>query len=207
MENLNEMTAERSLEIIRKHLDQSRKELTKNAGTPMIWWGSLVFVTALIVGHLWKATGNPSWNFLWFIMAIIGYAGNYLMDKKEKQAHVPQTFISKMISHVWLAFGTFAVTMAVLLFVVAQSLGYFTPLLNHYTVIIILMVCLCCTITGLILKNLWIALGGFLGGMIGAAVADVMVTGYYQMMAMAGVALVALIIPGIIINLKSRKDA
>lgn len=207
MENTNEMTAERSLEIIRKHLDQSRKELTKNAGTPMIWWGCLVFVTALIVGHLWKATGSPSWNFLWFLMAIIGYAGNYLMDKKEKQAHVPQTFISTMISHVWLAFGIFAATLAVLLFVVAPSLGYLTPLLNHYTVIIILLVSMACCITGLMLKNMWIAICAFLGGIVGAAVADVMATGYYQMLAMAAVAVVALIIPGIMINLNNRKNA
>jgi len=207
MEATNEMTAERSLEIIRKHLDQSRKELTKNSGTPMVWWGCLVCITALIVGYLWKSTGSPSWNALWFAMAIIGYGGNYLIDKKEKREHVPQTFVSKMISYVWLSFGIFAVTDAVLIFVVAPSLGYITPLVNHYTVIIILMVCLCSTITGLILKNLWITLGGFLGGIIGAAVADVLATGYYQMMTMAAVAVVALIIPGIMINLKSRKDA
>ena len=207
MENNNELTAERSLEIIRKHLDQSRKELTKNAGTPMVWWGCLVFVTALVVGFLWKATGNPAWNFLWFMMAIIGYAGNYLMDKKEQREHVPQTFLSKVISNVWLAFGMFAITLAVLLFVVAPSLGYLTPLLNHYTVIIILLVCMASCINGLILKNMWMTIGGFLGGILGAAVADVLATGFYQMMAMAAVSVVAMIIPGIMINLKTRKDA
>ena len=207
MEATNEMTAERSLEIIRKHLDQSRKELTKNSGMPLVWWGCLVCITALIVGYMWRSTGSPSWNILWFAMAIIGYGGNYLMDKKEKREHVPQTIISKMISYVWLSFGLFAVTDAVLMFVVAPSLGYITPLVNHYTVLIILMVCLCSTITGLILKNLWIALGGFLGGVIGSAVADVLGTGFYHMMALAVVAVVALIIPGIMINLKSRKDA
>ena len=205
MENVNEMTAERSLEIIRKHLNQSRKELTKDAGTPLIWWGGLVFITALIVNHLWKATGNPSWNFLWFLMAIIGYAGNYLMDKKEKQAHVPQTFISKTIGYVWLTFGVFAITLAVLAFVVAPALGYHTPLINHYTVIIILLVCMACCTTGLILKNLWITIGAFLGGIFGATVADMMAN--YQMLAMAAVAVVALIIPGIMINLNNRKNA
>jgi len=50
-------------------------------------------------------------------------------------------------------------------------------------------------------------IGGFLGGILGAAVADVLATGFYQMMAMAAVAVVAMIIPGIMINLKTRKDA
>ena len=73
METNNELTAERSLEIIKKQIELSRMSTEKNAGLPMIMWGSLVCITALIVWYLWNTTGNAAWNFLWFIMAAVGW--------------------------------------------------------------------------------------------------------------------------------------
>ena len=49
---INELTAEISLEIIKRQIEQSRKELEKNAGMPFITWGVLVFVTTLSVQYL-----------------------------------------------------------------------------------------------------------------------------------------------------------
>ena len=57
METNNEMTVERSLEIISRHIEQSRKDITKNAGLPMILWGVMTIVTGCIVGYMWKTTG------------------------------------------------------------------------------------------------------------------------------------------------------
>ena len=41
METTNEMTAERSLEIISRTIEQSRRSMEKNAGMPMVIWGVL----------------------------------------------------------------------------------------------------------------------------------------------------------------------
>ena len=53
METEKDLTAERSLEIIRQSIEQSRRAVMKNSGTPMLILGVLVFCTALVVGHLW----------------------------------------------------------------------------------------------------------------------------------------------------------
>ena len=202
MENTNEMTAERSLEIIKKYMEQSRKNTTKNAGLPMIIWGGLCLVTALIVWHLWNTSGNAAWNNLWLVMALIGWGITVWMGHKEKIERQPQTFISKVMGHIWLSFGIFASVLPILMYVLMPLVGipYFGV---SYTPLIILLLGLCATATGLILHHGWIVAGGIIGGLLGAIFAD-WLHGPTESLVMAGVAVVTLIIPGILINW--RKD-
>ncbi len=56
----NEMTPERSLQIINDAIEKSRKDFEKNAGTPMIFWGSIVLLFSITVWILLMQTGNPA---------------------------------------------------------------------------------------------------------------------------------------------------
>lgn len=203
METNNEMTVERSLEIISRHIEQSRKDITKNAGLPMILWGVMTIVTGCIVGYMWKTTGSANWNFLWFFMAIIGWVIMLWMSHKEKRKKLPVTFMSQVMSSLWLAFGIFASALAILLYVMAPFAFSTRIVYISYTPIIILLIGVCTTATGLILKQGWITAGGIIGGLAGAALAYSL-PGPYEAFVMAGVALVTLLIPGIMIN--GRKD-
>ena len=122
METNNELTAERSLEIIKKQIELSRMSTEKNAGLPMIIWGSLVCITALIVWYLWGTTGNAVWNFLWFIMAAVGWGCTIYMNKKEKNSNIPITLISNVMNKTWLSFGIFASILPIFIYVVAPLL-------------------------------------------------------------------------------------
>ena len=42
MEEKNNMTAERSLEIIRESIERSQRTINKNSAIPLIWWGLCV---------------------------------------------------------------------------------------------------------------------------------------------------------------------
>ncbi len=203
MENNNELTAERSLEIIKRQIEQSRKELEKNAGIPFITWGVLVFVTALIVWYLWKTTNNGNWGLLWFAMAIIGWGLMIWQDKKEKKSVVPRTIITQIMGHVWFSFGIFASGFPVLMFVVAPLLFSQYVLGYGITSIIVLLLGMGTTITGLVLKNGWITAGGILGGLLGASLA-LFLKGYDEMLVMAGVSMVSLVIPGIMIQWRTK---
>ena len=44
MESSEKLTAERSLEIIREAIEQGKRDVARNAGTPMITWGVLTCV-------------------------------------------------------------------------------------------------------------------------------------------------------------------
>ena len=71
MEN-NELTPEKSLQIINEAIDKSRKDFERNAGTPMIFWGAIVLLFSLAVWMLLILTGKLEWNFLWFGIPVIG---------------------------------------------------------------------------------------------------------------------------------------
>ena len=199
MENNNELTVERSLEIIKRQIEQSRKELEKNAGMPFITWGIMVIVTALIVWYMWSSTDNSNWCFLWFLMAIVGWGIMIWKGKKEQSHNVPRTIITKMMSHIWFSFGIFASIFPVLMFVVAPLIFGKFALGNGITSIIILLLGLCTTITGLLLKSKWIVAGGIVGGLFGAAAA-ILLSGSSEMLVMAAIGLISMVIPGIMIN-------
>lgn len=199
MENNNELTAERSLEIIKRQIEQSRKDTLKNAGIPLIIWGAMVVVTALIVWYMWSTTGSGMWGFLWFAMGFIGWMLMIWQGKKEKKTHIPKTIITQMMSNIWFAFGIFASAFPVLMFLVAPLLFGKFALGFGITSIIILLLGLCTTITGMLLKNGWITAGGIIGGLAGAASA-ILLQGPNEMLVMAGVSLISLVIPGIMIN-------
>ncbi len=199
MENNTEMTAERSLEIIKKQIELSRISTEKNAGLPMIIWGLLVCITSLLVGHLWNTTGNAAWNFLWFIMALIGWGWTIWINKKEKQSHVPLTLLSNVMNNIWFSFGIFASVLPIIMFVIAPLCFGSFVLDCSYTALVILLLGVATTITGLILKNGWITTGGIVGGVAGFILA-LLFPGPYEMLVMAGVGVITLLVPGIIIN-------
>ena len=199
METNNELTAERSLEIIKKQIELSRMSTEKNAGLPMIMWGSLVCITALIVWYQWNTTGNAAWNFLWFIMAAVGWGCTIYMNKKEKNSKAPITLISNVMNKTWLSFGIFASILPIFIFVVAPMLFDKFLIGYSYTSLVILLLGVATTITGLILKNGWITAGGIIGGIAGFILA-VLLAGPFEMLVMAGVGIITLLIPGIMVN-------
>ena len=98
MEEKNNMTAERSLEIIRESIERSQRTINKNSAIPLVWWGLCVVVFSLIIAYLWNNHGGPVWNMLWAVLWLIGYAGNWVIDKRRES--VPTTFVGKVFGHV-----------------------------------------------------------------------------------------------------------
>ena len=208
MEENENLTAERSLEIIRESIEQSRRAMTKHAGTPMIWWGSLVVVFAVLIAYLWKSHGGPVWNVLWFVMTIIGMAGEKMMAKRREP--LPNNIIGSVIGKVWSAFGIFCcglgfitclAGLGVLSFKsLAPASGYIIPI----TSIITFALGMASTTTGLILKNRVISICSVIAG-IGGFFLALRFAGGEQLLVMAAVAVVGLVIPGIIVNIQTRE--
>jgi uncharacterized membrane protein (DUF106 family) len=62
----NDMTPEKSLQLISEAISKSRRDFEKNSGTPMIIWGITLMVFSLIIWLILRTTGNPLWN-LWLL--------------------------------------------------------------------------------------------------------------------------------------------
>lgn len=160
MEQNKEMTAQQSLQLISESFNRSRKGILRNGAKYFMLWGALLTATSLVVYLLWHITGKPQWNFLWFAMPVIGYPLAALMGKYD--VAVPQNEVSKMLSGVWRVFGAFAVTLsAIAVFLVPM----------HVTLIIVIIMGLAECMSGVLLKNWPIIIGGFLLGVGGAVFA------------------------------------
>ena len=208
MEENKNMTAERSLEIIRESIERSQRTISKNWALPQVWWGTLIVVFSLLIAYLWEHHGGPVWNALWFIMWIVGYIGNRIIDKKKET--VPTTFVGKTIGQVWATFGIIASLVGWIIFMAACGLlpvEWFLPD-KHLYINITSVICLCfgfaSTITGFILKNRVYIVCGLIAG----------VGGYFwamhfpwveQLYVMAVMAVIGLIIPGLAIYFQNKK--
>ncbi len=187
-----EMTAQESLALISNMLNNSRRDILQSSAKYFVLWGVLLAVTSLIIYALWHTTGSAKWNLLWFVMAIVGFPLAMLMGRKDQ---VPQNIISKQIGQVWLAYAAFAVGLSVLATAVA-------PLPMSLTLLIVAILGFAECISGVLLKNWPIIVGGFVLGVGGVIAATLLTTEAQMFIFTLGGAV--LIVTGIIIKLQYR---
>ncbi len=108
MENDGKMSVERSLEIISNAIELGRRDVERNAGTPMIMWGVLTCITGGIVCLLWRLTGTAVWNMLWFAMCVVGWVIQVLMNRRERNESRPSSYVWKLVGWTWTVFGILA---------------------------------------------------------------------------------------------------
>ena len=208
MEEKNNLTVERSLEIIRESIERSQRTITRNSAVPMIWWGACVVVFSFIIAYLWANHGGPVWNFLWAVMWLVGYVGNRMIDKKKET--VPTTFVGKAIGYVWTTFGMFCGGLGFLFGLIGSGILPLELIMpNVYafgciTSIISLCFGMGTTITGLIIHNRIIQVCGFIAG-LGGFFSALHFPGHEQLYVMAAVAVIGLIVPGVLIQLQNQK--
>lgn len=194
--NTTDFTPEKSLQLISEMIEKSRKDFEKDSGTPMIVWGLTVTAVSAAVAYLLMTTGNPYWNFLWFAIPAIGYPLAYFTygKKDEKRA---KNFLGTAISGVWGTFGVLSILIAVIAcFFFNEAIGYITPM-------IILLLGFSTTLTGLFVRNYVISSGGFITAVAGS-VLSIAVSPEMMPLLLAGSAVIALLIPGIILNLRKK---
>jgi len=160
MEQNKELTAQESLRLISESFNKSRKDILRNSAKYFILWGTLLTLTSLAIYLLWHFTGKPQWNFLWFVMPVIGYPFAALIGKNS--IAIPQNEVSKMLGGIWSVFGVFSIMLsAVAVFLVPM----------HITLVIVIILGLAECISGVLLKNWPIIIAGFLLGIGGAVFA------------------------------------
>lgn len=191
MEQNKEMTAQESLKLISETLNNSRRNILRNNAKYYVLWGCLLTVFSLVVYFLWHITGKASWNFLWFLMPVVGFPLAALLHKKD--GVVPQSFVGNLTGQVWCVFAAFSLSLSALA-------AFVVPI--PMTLTIIIMLGMAESITGVILKNWPIIIGGFILG-VGGAVAATMLRTEAQMLlfTLGGVILAA---TGLIVKLQNK---
>lgn len=112
METNNNLSAEQSLKIISETMARNCRAIEKNQGTYYILWGVILAVVSALIYLLWNGTGNPVWNYLWFLIPVIGVPAAIFISKKGSDA--PKTYLHKTVGWIWCAFGITAVCLTIL---------------------------------------------------------------------------------------------
>lgn len=189
----NEMTPEKSFQIINDAIEKSRKDFEKDAGSPMIFWGYVVLFFSIVVWILLTQTENPQWNFLWFGIPVVGYV-LYMILFKGISKSGGKSFISRSIGQIWIAYGIFATVLsAVFAFVQPQLTGYLTVSLLGFSAVM----------TGQILKNSYIQVGGYVTG-LGCTIALFFFQNNFAPLCVAAASILNLIIPGMMMNRRAE---
>ena len=198
----NNFSAENSLRLIAETIERSRRTIAKNSGKPLILWGSLVALTAVVIYILWSLTGSPAWNFLWFAMSAVGVvAMRSMMRNSEK---VPDTEISRTLGKIWMWFGIFSTGFFALVWAawgVRCAVGIEGPLRVDLTLVILLMMGLCGTLSGAVLKFKPITVSSVVATALSALFLMVMPDGSpVRILTFAILGAFALIVPGVILQ-------
>lgn len=202
MESSEKLTAERSLEIIREAIEQGKRDVARNAGTPMITWGVLTCVTGCIVCLLWKLTGDAVWNVLWFAMCAVGWAVQTAMKRREHRESRPGSYVWKLVGWAWAVFGMLAVAVAVIGF-----LSYNTPVYASrlpITAVIMLLLMFASSVTAYVMKDK--AYGVSIGGNVVLVNFVLLYHSPYEALCLALSAITLLVIPGIMINRQAKME-
>ena len=161
MEENSNMTAERSLEIITKQIEQSRRAVSKTPGQSLYISGICIMCPAVLVAVVNLITMSHGMigigHLLWFLLPVVIWqlSRKYIKDSE----HAPVSLVSSMIAKTWITFGYFGIGF----FIIALIWGLVAPRLlspSEYVgsqirvaPVIVLLMGMAITMTGHILKQ------------------------------------------------------
>ena len=192
--NKTNLTAEQSLLLISKTIEETKERFKEN-GHIFIFWGTLtliVFASQLILSLLefYKITRYPV-----LLFPIVGGTYMFYIWIKEKKQNKPKTIIGNILGNLGWIFGMNCMIMG---FFFWNQLG------NALAPVFLILFALFISTCGLTIKFRALTIGGILLNLIGLG-SFLLDSNYHGYSMMAG-AVVGLIIPGILLNIARRKE-
>ncbi len=202
------LTEKESLEIITSMIERTRERYIGD-GRIMLMWGYLTVVLTAIIWTLIGVTHNPVWNWLWFLLWIIGGTLTPIMDKKMQHEKGFKNYSDTVTSRIWstVGFSAIVATAICLAFLLVGGIDAWSMMFA----IALVIVPFAEIASGIVVKEKSLIIGGAIG----------LSAGLFTMACIAGhVALYAswfmplfiivwvamMIIPGHIINYKAKKQ-
>ena len=106
------LTEKESIEIISSMISRTKQRYIGD-GNIMLMWGYLSVGVAALVWIMLALTRNPSWNWLWFLIWIIGGMLTPVMARRQESEKMVKTYSDKVTSQIWSVVGYSAIVMTV----------------------------------------------------------------------------------------------
>jgi len=190
------LTPEESLLLITRTIEETKKRFQEN-GHIMILWGVLIFIVFvsqyILVLLGWYKSFDIAWTCVLFPLGAI-YTFVYTREKVKKN-NLPKTIIGRiMITMSWV----FGANLMMIALVFAHQLG------NALGPIFLILFALMIVMIGVSIKFKPIIIGGILLNLMGFAA--FYVDRQYHGLVLAAGAVIAMIIPGILLTMANRKE-
>lgn len=102
------MTEKESLALITEMINRT-KERYIGDGNIMLMWGYLTVCVSALVWVMLALTHNPVWNYLWFLIWIIGGTATPIMARKEFRKKGVKSYSDNITSRIWSIVGWSAI--------------------------------------------------------------------------------------------------
>ena len=181
-----------SLELITRMIKNTHQKLEEGNGIPFLVWGYTSVIVSLLVWYMLISTQDYHWNFLWFLIPLIGFPVQLFLQRKREKGI--KTYLQKIIKYVWTGIGVAG-------FVVSMGAMFYWKIPVLF--IIIVLMATGTAITGLIIKFKPIIISGFVSILL--SFGCLIFSHSYSILVFALVFLLMMVIPGHILNFKNRK--
>ena len=103
------LTEKESLELISAMIARTKERYMLGDGNIMLLWGYLTVAVSVTIWILLAVTHNPVWNWLWFLIWVIGGTVTPVMARRKQQKFGVRTYSDKLSSRIWSAVGYSAI--------------------------------------------------------------------------------------------------
>lgn len=145
------LEAAESLALIGRMIENTRSRMVRNSGRPLLAWGYATVLTTLAVWGAVLYFQDPRWNYLWLMLPLLGWLLMWISREKKPEGEV-RTFVDRVIGNVWTVMGLSAWFVSML--------ALFMPMRLPILFIILLIMGMGTTVTGLIIRFTPTAVGG-----------------------------------------------
>jgi len=202
------MTERESLELITTMIKRTRERYIGD-GNIMLMWGYLTVAVTALVWILLVTTHNQAWNWLWFLIWIVGGIATPIMARRQHVKYGVKSYSDKLTSQIWSIVGYSAIVATLCCLGFNLIVGYDAwRMMFAFALIIVPMAEMA---QGVIVKEISLVAGGAVGLACGiftvcciAAGVPLFVNMILPMFIVAFASM--MIIPGHIINRKARQQ-
>lgn len=202
------LTEKESLELITSMIARTRQRYIGD-GNILLMWGYLTVAVAALIWILLITTNNPVWNWLWFLIWIVGGIATPIMSNKQQSKNGVKNYSDTLTSRIWSTVGFCAVISTVM------CLGFLlvngTDTWSMMFAFALIIVPFAEIAQGIVIREKALIAGGAAGILAGifticciAGNVTLKVSWFMPVFIIAFIAM--MILPGHIINYKARKE-
>ena len=206
------LDAQESIELITRMIRNTRQRLERHSGRPFLIWGYTTVAVSLLNYSLNIAGADPAWSLSWFLIPVLGILLMRLFP--EKKSSEPRTEIDRIVNSLWIVCSLALVP--IFLFSFLHGLSYRPSLFALIT----LVMAIGTAATGLIVRSKVYTVAGFLAmagsvlfalhdfrlGRLAQTVGIDAVQLNNEILIFAAIFVVMMVIPGHIINYRTRHE-